>query len=165
VDELIVEALPRLRSIRFWVVATVAALCAGGLAWWGTHHGDRGLIIAMAMLGSAPFVVRIIDGRWDPFEPINLLAIAILVLFVARPIVELNQHMQPYPGYNVRAGFTHAMLIGLVGTAALYGAYFSRAGVRIANGIPSARCASQPSYSCSEPSSRSCSRPRWDFIR
>ncbi len=90
----------------------------------------------MAVLICAPIVVRVAQRRWDPFEPINLMVISLLILFVGRPIIELNENLQQYPPYNVTPGFIPAMLIGLVGTASMYLGYFSRAGSNLVRRLP-----------------------------
>lgn len=106
------------------------------LAWWGVGDEKDGLIVAMAVLTLVPFIVRALQRQWDPFEPIHIAAIAILVMMVGRPIVELNQHLAPYaPLYNARLGFDPAMVVGLVGTAAFYAGYFCRFGAGLAQRI------------------------------
>jgi oligosaccharide repeat unit polymerase len=119
-------------------VVAIAAVGCGAVAWWGVTHPKVGLIVAMAVLGSLPFWLRGLQGRWDPFEPIQLVAVGVLFMFVARPILELNEHLQAYaPNYNATPGFIPAMVVGLVGTAMLYAAYFSRLGSRIAGRVRS----------------------------
>lgn len=130
---------PRYRAfplpVQIVLVALLAAGC-GALSWWGVEHPDLGLVVAMAVLTCTPIAVRVAQRRWDPFEPINLMVISLLILFVGRPIIELNEHLQQYPPYNVTPGFVPAMLIGLVGTASLYLAYFTRAGSNLARRLP-----------------------------
>lgn len=118
------------RSYALAVIALAGAAGCGVLAWWSQHHLRVALIVAMALLAPAPFVIRAWQHRWDPFEPINLMAIGIIVIFVARPIAELKLHLEPYyPLYSSRPGFNGAMEIALLGTACLYLGYFWRAGV------------------------------------
>jgi hypothetical protein len=101
-------------------------------------HPKPALIVVMAVVGSLPFVIRGLQRRWDPFEPIHLVALGVLFMFVARPILELNEHLQAYaPVYNAAPGFIPAMLVGIVGTATLYAAYFSRLGSRLAGRLRS----------------------------
>lgn len=117
-----------------WLAVAAAAAGCGAVAWWGAERDPKvALIVAMAALVCVPFFVSAVRRRWDPFEPINLVAVMLLFWFVARPALELSEHMQPYaPYYNAAAGFTPAMIVGLVGTAALYAGYYLRAGARVA---------------------------------
>jgi hypothetical protein len=130
--------LARLRPISATLIAIGAAAGGGVAVWWGVKHPKVGLIIAMAIVGSLPFLIRAVQGRWDPFEPINLAALGMLFMFVARPILELNEHTQAYaPLYNAGPGFIDAMIVGIVGTAALYAGYFSGLGSRLATRVRS----------------------------
>jgi hypothetical protein len=127
----------RMRVMASSVVLAAAAGC-GAAAWWGVEHPKPGLIILMAIVASLPFVIRGLQRRWDPFEPIHLIALGVLFMFVARPILELNEHLQAYaPAYNAAPGFIPAMIVGLVGTGVLYAAYFSGVGARLADRVPS----------------------------
>lgn len=127
----------RSRVVAFVVLACAAVAC-GASAWWGVSHPKYGLIVVMALVASLPFVIRGLQRRWDPFEPIHLVALGLLFMFVARPILELNEHLQAYaPTYNAAPGFNSAMVVGIVGTATLYAAYFSRLGTRIAGRVRS----------------------------
>jgi oligosaccharide repeat unit polymerase len=123
----------RIQHLPVFFLASCAAVGCGVAAWWGVRHPKVGLIVVMAVVGSLPFVIRGLQRRWDPFEPIHLVALGLLVMFVARPILELNEHLQPYaPLYDAAPGFIPAMIVGIVGTATLYAAYFSRLGSRLA---------------------------------
>lgn len=124
----------RLQPVAVGLLAVCAAAGCGAAAWWGVKHPKIGLIIAMAVVGSAPFLIRGLQRRWDPFEPINLVAVGMLFMFVARPILELNEHLQAYaPYFNPTPGFIPAMIVGIAGTATLYIAYFSGIGSRLAS--------------------------------
>lgn len=128
----------RVRLISLYLVAICAAVGCGVAVWWGVNHPKIGLIVVMAVVGSVPFVIRGLQGRWDPFEPIHLVAVGMLFMFVARPILELNEHLQAYaPLYNSAPGFIPAMIVGIVGTATVYAAYFSGLGSRLGRRIPS----------------------------
>ncbi len=135
---LVVTASTRTRSLTPWLIATLAAGGCGAVAWWGVERSPKiGLVIAMAALGLAPVIVRAVQGCWDPFEPINLVVLAVLFWFVARPLMELHEHLASYaPVYDASLGFYPAMIVGLAGTAVLYAAYFSRAGNRLARRMP-----------------------------
>lgn len=114
-----------------WPLVVAAGLLCGLLATWGVHHARVSLIIVMGLLIPLPAIIRVAQGRWDPFEPIHILALAIGVLFVARPIAELAYGITTYGDYLPRPGFNNALLIGIVGTTSLYIGYFSRWGDRL----------------------------------
>jgi hypothetical protein len=123
----------RIARFSLSALAVGGSIGCGTAVWWGVAHPKEGLIVVMALVGSLPFWIRGLQRRWDPFEPINLVAIAMLFMFVARPILELSEHLQAYaPAYNATPGFVPAMLVGIFGTATLYGAYFSNLGSRVA---------------------------------
>jgi hypothetical protein len=135
----LVAAIDRTRQrLPFAATVTLALLAgasAGLLTWWGAKHQHVGLIIAMGIICAFPPVLRAAQGKWDPFEPIQLFTLAMAVIFVGRPLAELAYHINTYFNYLVRPGFDPAMLIGIVGTLAVYVGYFSRIGDRIAKRI------------------------------
>ena len=104
----------RVRVPLLVLAVPLGGVAAGALAWWGRDHEEAGLIAAMAIIAVLPIVVRVAQRRWDPFEPINVGVVAILVMFVGRPIAEVVWNVNTYPGYEIRAGFDQAMLIALV---------------------------------------------------
>jgi hypothetical protein len=114
------------------LIGSGAGLACAALAWFGVRHQHVGLIIATGIVVSFPLVLRGLQGRWDAFEPIHVFAIAMFVIFVARPIAELAYNLNTYGQYLPRPGFDAALEIALAGTAALYLGYFSRVGPRIA---------------------------------
>lgn len=109
------------------LVPGILALAAAGLAaWFGVWSGENlrwTLITAMIALTLLPLIVRALQRKLDPFEPILVFAIGIAVIFIGRPIIELADGIQVYAGYFTRPGFNGAMTIALVGTASLYAGY------------------------------------------
>ncbi len=121
-----------------WPVAPLAALLGavcGVAAWWGVNHHRAGLIIVMGLVVAFPFVIRFLQDRWDPFEPIHIVAVSVGVLFVARPIAEIAYHLTDYGPYYAPPGFTAAMWVAIGGTASLYAGYFAPYGARLARKI------------------------------
>jgi hypothetical protein len=82
----------------------------------------------MGLVSAFPLVLRGLQGRWDPFEPIQIIAVSVFVLFVARPIAELEWHLDIYGPYLATPGFDAAMWVAIGGTVAVYLGYFSRLG-------------------------------------
>lgn len=105
------------------------------MAWWGVRHEKAGLIIVMGAVAAFPLVLRALQGRWDPFEPIHIVAVSVAVLFVARPIAEIQYHLTDYGPYLATPGFAAAMWVAIGGTAALYVGYFSRFGGQVAGRV------------------------------
>jgi hypothetical protein len=86
------------------------------------------LVALSAAIGSIPFVVSMVTGRFDIFEPPHLFAFSYLVLFALRPGYDLASGLPWFNGYPIEPGFATAMQIGIVGAAAFYLGYYSRLG-------------------------------------
>lgn len=120
------------RAVTLWGVALGLGALAAWYTVWAGADLRWGLITAMIVVTASPFVVRLVQGKFDPFEPILVLGLGIAVVFVARPIIELADHLDVYAGYFVRPGFNGAMAIVLIGTASLYLGYALPVGRRAA---------------------------------
>ena len=105
------------------IAALLVAGLAAGFGVWSGENLRWALITAMIAVTLLPLIVRALQGKFDPFEPIVVFAVGIAVIFVARPITELADGIQVYAGYFTRPGFNGAMTIALVGTASLYAGY------------------------------------------
>jgi hypothetical protein len=114
------------------LIAVAGSVVCALIAWVGINHLRTGLVVAMCIVMPIPWVIRRVQGRFDVFEPIHLVAVCVGIVFIWRPIWELQTHATPYPGYDQAAGFDAAMGIGLVGTLCTYVAYFSPVGGRLA---------------------------------
>jgi O-antigen/teichoic acid export membrane protein len=126
----------RLRALGFLAAALVAGGLIALLTVLAIDETRNVLLIAMAVISLLPLVVRAVQRRFDPFEPIQIFAVGIFVCFVARPFVELHDNLSVYAGMFVRSGFNGAMAVCLVGTVALYVAYASGAGRWISDRAP-----------------------------
>lgn len=110
---------------------------AAGLAWslaLGSIAGAAaaailiepsvGLTALLCIVVPAPIVIRIAQGRWDPFEPIQILAAGFIVFFVVRPVAEQVSEIDTF--FNLplgEEGFVGAAAICLVGILCLYAGY------------------------------------------
>lgn len=116
------EGLGRAAVLPLAVVLFGAA--SGAAAYVGVNHSHVALVVAAGLIAPLPIVLRIVQGRFDPFEPIHIVAIGVLLFFVARPATELVAHINVYVGGLVpRSGFDGAMLIAIVGTLCIYLGY------------------------------------------
>ncbi|MBO0768212.1 MAG: oligosaccharide repeat unit polymerase [Solirubrobacterales bacterium] len=125
-----------LRTAALALAAVAAGVGCAALAMLCLDHPRTGLLVAMCVIVPLPWAMRMVQRRWDVFEPIHLMAFAIGILFIWRPFWELHTNIQPYPGFDTRDGFNGAMMIGLVGTVFLYLGYFSKAGAAIVHRFP-----------------------------
>lgn len=127
----------RLRRLQLAVLPPCLAGVIVGLAvTWAMGHERTALMAALILVIPAPLVVRAVQRRFDPFEPITIFAIGLAVLFIGRPIAELQYGLTTYGRYMTRDGFNGALLIGLVGSIALYAGYFLPAARRMARRLP-----------------------------
>lgn len=81
------------------------------------------LIAGIASVLTLPIAWRIARGRFDPFEPIVLFALAYGVMFVARPIAMLVDDQRIFWGVDVRPELSRALLLALLGAVAFVAAY------------------------------------------
>ena len=89
---------------------------------------DWQLVGVSLFVGSVPFIISFVTGRFDIFEPPHLFAIGYLVLFALRPAYDVAADLPWFNDYPIAPGFRIAMEIGIVGAAAFYAGYYSRLG-------------------------------------
>ncbi len=95
---------------------------ASALAW--SSEIERPLIFGLlAVLAPSPLVVRAIQGRFDPFEPVTFIALGATVLFVFRPLAQMLSGETQYRGFAIDPTFDRALLVCLVGVVCLYAGY------------------------------------------
>ena len=107
---------------------------AGAVAYSAVFETDL-LIGAIALMCLLPIAVRVLQGRFDPFEPIVLICLGIAVFFVVRPAAQLLYDSPIYLGWDIRPGFDRALSIVLLGTFSTYVGY-AGAGRTIADRLP-----------------------------
>ena len=91
-----------------------------------------GVSIALAL----PVARRIAQGRFDPFEPIVVFALAWGVMFVVRPIAIVIRDDTEFYDVDIEPTLDDAVFLGLVGAVAFVVGYHAPFGPRILSRIP-----------------------------
>jgi oligosaccharide repeat unit polymerase len=114
------------------LLGLLAGLAAAGLV----AHPQAGLAIVLPIATLLPVIVRLVQRKFDPFEPIQILAITFFVLYALRPAGELLYGMKYFNNSYMRGGFTGASVVSLVGVLSVYLGYAAATGGRLARRIP-----------------------------
>lgn len=114
------------------LVPACGAFAVAGVAVWSEVHQRAFLIAVLAIIIPLPIVVRILQRRFDPFEPGVLLSLSLTVLFVLRPIAHLAYGEMKYGGVSIDPGFNTALVVAVVGVSALYIGYATGLGRSVA---------------------------------
>jgi hypothetical protein len=97
-----------------------------------------GLVTAIGGILAAPIAARLLQRRFDPFEPIVLFALAYGVMFVVRPAAMIaTQHLVyegPRTSTDVSGTFSKMLVLALVGAVAFVAAYETPMGRHLASG-------------------------------
>jgi oligosaccharide repeat unit polymerase len=97
------------------------------------------LVAGLGIVLALPLVVRGLRGRFDPFEPIVVFALAYGVMFVARPAEMLLNGDLSYYGVDVRSTISRMLALALVGGVAFVCGYELTAGRALARVLPRPR--------------------------
>ena len=124
------------------VLGAIGGSICAGWAVQSPETSKRGFLLALAaVIVPLPAIVRIVQRRFDPFEPIQLIVLGSAVLFVARPFAQVASGMS-YRGLSIEPGFDLALATALLGVASVYAGYASPLGVRlrrrVREGLPDA---------------------------
>lgn len=84
---------------------------------------DALLMAAETTVILCPVWHRCAHGSFDPFEPVAIATVAMLTMFVGRPLVDIVQSSYFHDGYDVRPVFTMTLLTVLSGTLAFQVGY------------------------------------------
>ncbi len=117
-------------------VSVVMGLLVPALLGFVAAHPEASTIVGLGLVACAPIAVRIYQRRFDVFEPISIAALTWLLLFVARPILDLRVNHLRYLGMDLRSSYSTALLIALVSIGCCSLAYFSPLGQRLARWLP-----------------------------
>lgn len=86
----------------------------------------------LAIVIPLPLVIRALQRKFDPFEPIVILSLSFFVLFFLRPVAHLAYGEMTYGGMSIEGGFDRALLVAVTGVIAVYIGYAIGAGRGIA---------------------------------
>ena len=141
-------ASERLTGALTRAVAVLAlGAAAGSVATLVLLHRDIGLAVLCCLIAPLPVVIRLAQHKFDPFEPIQIVALTFIILYALRPASELIFGLNYFDAQPTRAGFNGAALISAVGMLSLYIGYALRAGERVAVRVPSAPSSWDPERS------------------
>lgn len=110
---------------------------AGGLAALIMAHREVALAIICLLVAPLPIFVRVAQRRFDPFEPIQTVALAFTILYGIRPGAELIWNIKSFVNQYARGGFDGAALIAIVGMLSVYLGYALVTGRGLARRAPS----------------------------
>src|SRR5687768_14285866 len=106
------------------------------------------LSIGVAIAIALPIASRVLQRRFDPFEPIVVFALAWGVMFVVRPIAIVVRDDTNFYGVDIGSTLDNAVLLGLIGAVAFGVGYWLPLGRAVAvrlqtvpAGIPSTSAA------------------------
>lgn len=135
-----VQADPRGQSnfrSRGIVLAGATAVATASGAAVAVVHGRTALVILVGLVCVMPIGVRLIQGRFDIFEPIVPISIGLLLIFFVRPLAHITSGEWFFRGFDIRDGFDTALVMALLGILGLFVGYslvrFARA---IASRLP-----------------------------
>ena len=94
------------------------------------------LSVGVAIAVAVPIAWRVREGRFDPFEPILVFALAWGVLFVVRPIAIVVRDDTNFYGVDIADTLDEAVLLGLVGAVGFAVGYAMSLGKRAAARVP-----------------------------
>lgn len=85
-----------------------------------------GLVLALAVVVFAlsPTMMRVLQGRFDLFEPTFGAGLMLAILFGIRPIYLISEGQFDYLGYQIGREITAAIGLGLLGTVSFMVGYF-----------------------------------------
>jgi hypothetical protein len=122
-----------------WSAAGKAALIvvlgvvAGVTAAIASANPTIALTVALCIVAPLPIVVRLVQRRFDPFEPIQIISLTFILLYAVRPAAEQIYNLDSfYDKSTTEAGYNGAALIALIGMCSIYAGYAVGAGRKIA---------------------------------
>jgi hypothetical protein len=97
---------------------------------------DAVLIVGVGIVLVLPLAWRAVAGRFDPFEPIVVFAVAWGVMFVVRPSAILIRGDTTFFGVDIEPTLDRALLLALLGAVAFVIGYEGSVGTRVAARLP-----------------------------
>lgn len=93
--------------------------------------------VGVAVVLALPLVWRVLQRRFDPFEPIVVFALAWGVMFVVRPLAIVVRDDTDFYGLDIGSTLDEAVLLGLAGAVAFVVGHELSLGRRLATRLPS----------------------------
>lgn len=129
------------RTIRLYLLvgSVVFALAVAAGAVVGTQQPSNRsiLLVSLSSLLIFPVLIRILQRRFDIFEPLPLACGALLVMFVGRPVADLLYDQTVHKGYDIMATFDQALFVAFLGCLAFLAGYAVPIGNRLGQRLPS----------------------------
>lgn len=123
---------PLVRGGGVLALGTLAGVAAAAVM----RNREVGLAIICFLVAPLPIFVRLAQRKFDPFEPVQIVAIAFIFLYGIRPGAELIWNIKSFDAQYARDGFDGAALISAVGMLSVYLGYALTFGRRIAQRAP-----------------------------
>jgi hypothetical protein len=124
------------RALQGTLGVVVAGAAAGTVAALILLHREIGLAVLCFLVAPLPIFVRAAQRRFDPFEPIQIVAMAFIILYGIRPGAELIAGIKSFDLQYARDGFDGAALICVVGMLSVYLGYALVSGRTLARRAP-----------------------------
>jgi hypothetical protein len=121
------------------LLVVVLGIAGGAAADLTIHYPKQALAVWLPIVCLLPIFVRVIQRKFDPFEPIQILALTFFILYGIRPAAELLSGFYYFDNQYTRSGFTGAAAVSLVGVLSIYAGYalyLGRSAARRAPQVP-----------------------------
>jgi hypothetical protein len=114
-------------------IAALIAAAIGGSVWVLLVEFDfRWTILTIsAVLALLPIIVSVARNRFDVLEPVTLMAVTYLVIYVGRPAYDLASGNFSYAGIDTQGTYDQMLVTALVGWMAAMIGYYSPLGRRL----------------------------------
>jgi hypothetical protein len=127
--------------LRVAVALTACAALATPALLVLTEPGTNALLItAIAVVLLLPVGIRLVQRRFDPFEPLFVFVLAYGAMFVVRPAAQLSREELyfaiSFEEIPIDGTFTQTLVIALIGACGFMAGYFATWGRRTALRIP-----------------------------
>lgn len=123
--------MQNLARIGLPLLALLLAGCIGAIVSLVGPTQRTTLLMALTAVLATPIVVQAIRRRLDLFEPLTIMCIVLLAMFVGRPISLIVHDQYTHIGYDFAATFDRALVVALIGCVFFVIGYFVPWGRRI----------------------------------
>ena len=122
-----------------WLISVLAATLVGLAVASISPSVATLLVIAIAITIALPLVIRAVQGKFDPFEPIVFFVLSYGTMFVVRPAAMIGRDEYYFlfaPYVDIRATFDEMLVLALLGALAFVLGYFLPLGRQLARRAP-----------------------------